>query len=326
MSKVSVIIPIYNVEEYLEKCLDSVINQTYKDLEIICVNDCSPDNSAEILQRYAEKDSRIKIVNREKNGGLSAARNSGLDIATGEYVYFLDSDDWIDDNYISCMVDAATASGAEVVVNTNILSHYPDKIEQHFPTRTFNNISHSFVDAKEAILSLIWNTWAHLWKKSFLDRIHARFPEGYILEDQYFQAVTFVHLEKVYVIRDSVYHYLMRKTSITGSGQGSYFLNLAILNKIIDYYEEHNLKDTLKVKVTTEWIIPVYGEDRETQLLELRKFLLRVNDMITRNKQAYTKQELTLYHDVINDYTKALNFDYRKIAIFGNLRKNILKK
>ena len=92
MVKISVIIPVYNVENYLEESLDSIINQTFTDLEIICVNDGSTDNSPSILNNYANKDSRINIINQE-NKGLSAARNSGLDVATGDYIYFFDSDD-----------------------------------------------------------------------------------------------------------------------------------------------------------------------------------------------------------------------------------------
>ena len=92
--KISVIIPVYNVEEYLPVCLDSVLAQTFSDFEAVCVNDGSPDNSAAILEKYAKKDARIKVVSRP-NGGLSAARNTGLENACGEYIYFLDSDDYI---------------------------------------------------------------------------------------------------------------------------------------------------------------------------------------------------------------------------------------
>ncbi len=99
--KLSVIIPVYNVENYLKRCLDSVINQTYKDLEIIVVNDGSTDSSLEIMFReYAEEDKRIKIVNKE-NGGLSSSRNAGLDVATGEVVAFLDSDNWLNSMHMN---------------------------------------------------------------------------------------------------------------------------------------------------------------------------------------------------------------------------------
>jgi glycosyltransferase involved in cell wall biosynthesis len=95
MPKVSIVIPVYNVEKYLRQCLDSVVNQTLKDIEIICVNDGSTDNSLQILEEYANKDDRIKIINKD-NGGLSSARNAGLEIATGVYIGFVDSDDYIE--------------------------------------------------------------------------------------------------------------------------------------------------------------------------------------------------------------------------------------
>ena len=115
MPKISVIIPVYNVEKYLSRCLDSVCSQTFNDIEIICINDCSPDNSAEILQEYAEKDKRIRIINKEKNGGLSAARNSGFAVATGEYIYFLDSDDWIELDFLEKMYFAITSQKQKAV-------------------------------------------------------------------------------------------------------------------------------------------------------------------------------------------------------------------
>lgn len=115
MKSVSVIIPVYNVEKYLTKCLDSVIGQTYASIEIICVNDGSPDNSAVILDSYAEKDSRIKIIN-QSNQGLSGARNTGIQSATGEYTVFLDSDDWLDTEAIGHAVDVAEKHGCDVVM------------------------------------------------------------------------------------------------------------------------------------------------------------------------------------------------------------------
>ena len=94
MPKVSVIIPVYNVEKYLRQCLDSVVNQTLEDIEIICVNDCSPDNSLSILKEYANKDNRIKIIDLKENVGPGIAKNKALDIANGEYIMLLDPDDW----------------------------------------------------------------------------------------------------------------------------------------------------------------------------------------------------------------------------------------
>lgn len=103
---ISIIIPVYNVEKYLRECLDSCINQTLEDIEIICVDDCSPDNSIKILEEYQQKDSRIKIFRHEKNKNLGAARNTGLQNATGGYVWFVDSDDYIDSKACQILYDA----------------------------------------------------------------------------------------------------------------------------------------------------------------------------------------------------------------------------
>nr|MCR4662874.1 glycosyltransferase [Endomicrobiaceae bacterium] len=102
MPKVSVIVPVYNVEQYLRQCLDSIINQTFKDFECICVNDGSTDNSLTILQEYSKKDNRIKIIN-QKNSGSSVSRNNGIKQALGQYVSFVDADDWITDNYLEIL-------------------------------------------------------------------------------------------------------------------------------------------------------------------------------------------------------------------------------
>lgn len=328
MHKVSVILPIYNVENYLEKCLSSVINQTYKNLEIICVNDCSPDNSLNIIKSFQQLDSRIILVDRKQNGGLSAARNSGLDVAKGEYIYFLDSDDYIDKDYIEKMVNAAIRSGAEVVLNTSIKAETKEKSSQHFKGRTYNDISHEFIDAKPAILNIIWNTWAHLWKKSFLDKINARFPEGYIIEDQYFQAITYIHLKKIYVIRESLYHYIIRETSIIGKLKSdSFYTNLKILNKIFDYYEDNNLFGTLKnVRMITDWILPEYNDKRKEQLEELKKYFTRIERFVNQNQTIYKKSELALFNDVLYHPEKAMTINYFNLFVFEKLRKNIQTK
>ena len=114
MDKISIIIPVYNVEKYLEKCLDSVINQTYTNLEIVCVNDGSKDGSLAILEEYARKDGRVKVVSRE-NRGISRTRNDALDVATGEWIMFIDSDDWIDDCTCEKAMGAAMEHNADIV-------------------------------------------------------------------------------------------------------------------------------------------------------------------------------------------------------------------
>lgn len=242
MKKVSVIIPIYNVEQYLAKSLDSVINQTYKDLEIICVNDCSPDNSAKILQEYALKDNRIKIVNRENNGGLSAARNSGLEVATGEYVYFIDSDDWIDLDYLEKMVEKIEDNDVDIVVNTNIIKESEDKSE-HFVWQRYAKTDKNgeFLDKVTAINNSQCMIWCHLYKREFLIKNKLRFPEGYIHEDEYFQHITKNLLDNLFAFYGASYHYRQRQDSIMSAKKSKVESYIKIFNLIYDFYKNNNL-------------------------------------------------------------------------------------
>ena len=120
MPKVSVILPIYNVAKYLRKCLDSVINQTLKDIEIICINDCSADNCENIILEYAKKDGRIKIINNEKNYGIGFSRNIGINESSGEYISFIDADDYIEKDYIEILYNTAIKNKADIVFTNNI--------------------------------------------------------------------------------------------------------------------------------------------------------------------------------------------------------------
>ncbi|MFR1031367.1 MAG: glycosyltransferase family 2 protein [Alphaproteobacteria bacterium] len=166
---VSVIIPIYKVEEFLPDCLESVIHQTYSDLEIICVNDGSPDRCEDILKDYAMLDRRIKVINKV-NGGLSSARNAALPVAQGEYVFFLDSDDWLSLDCIENLVKDMLRSKADIACVHDILSYYqPRRIDRQrmlsgmspallkLPTKSLNNCGwwpgESFTAARRC---LIW--------------------------------------------------------------------------------------------------------------------------------------------------------------------------
>ena len=139
MPAISVIIPIYNVEKYLRRCLDSVKNQTFPDWEAICVNDGSPDNSAEILEEYAKKDARFKIVNKE-NGGLSDARNAGMAVASGKYILYLDSDDFIHPQTMEIAYSLALRDGSDIVSFTYDRIYRPQLMVRHVLKMDTDNV------------------------------------------------------------------------------------------------------------------------------------------------------------------------------------------
>lgn len=174
--KVSIIIPVYNVEKYIRQCLESVINQTYKNIEIIVINDGTKDGSMKIVEEYLE-DKRIKIINKN-NGGLSSARNKGIEEATGEYIYFLDSDDWIEKDTIEVLVKNSKDVD---IIGANFF--YFDEITK---IKEKNKDISDDIEKGEYSLNhcteiMVWNK---LYKYSFLKEKNLTFIEGIIHEDE----------------------------------------------------------------------------------------------------------------------------------------------
>lgn len=193
---ISVIIPVYGVEKYIAQCLESVINQTYKNLEIIVVNDGTKDRSADIAKEYAAKDSRIKVYDF-KNGGLSVARNRGLEIATGEYISYLDSDDWIDTKMYETLLEAAMKNEADMVkcgiIETNGVAE--EKITFSDVKIINNEQNKAFENYFNGILwTLAWNG---LYKNELAKKV--KFPDNVVHEDNYSSGM-FLYLAKKIVV------------------------------------------------------------------------------------------------------------------------------
>ena len=209
MPRVSVIIPVYNTEKFIEKCLDSVCNQTLSDIEIICINDASTDNSLEILKHYASQDNRIQIINFEENKGAAVARNTGIDAATGEYIGFVDSDDFVDLDFYEKLYDKAAVENADVakgnivqiLENGAVKSIYDYDINDEIKINKAY-FYHSFTSA--------------IYKKKVIDLFGIKFPDKiFHFEDPYFSIVVAIHCNKI-LIEDRVnYYYLKNSTSET---------------------------------------------------------------------------------------------------------------
>ena len=210
---ISVIIPVFNVEKYLPKCLDSVINQTYKNIEIILVDDGSKDSSGRICDEYAQQDSRIIVVHKE-NGGLSSARNAGLDIATGDYVMFVDSDDYVEPYFCEIPLKLAKENNVEIV-SFGYYRVYEDGRKIEFKTSNPRIIS-----TNEGIFQLIkktdviYNLPCNKFFKRTLFR-EIRFPLGKEYEDQATTYLLFHKASGIYVSDCILYNYLYRETSIS---------------------------------------------------------------------------------------------------------------
>lgn len=211
---VSVIVPVYKVEPYLRKCVDSIIGQTYRNLEIILVDDGSPDNCGCICDEYAEKDSRVKVIHKE-NGGLSDARNIGMQAMGGEYLAFVDSDDWLDPQAVERLVSAAEGSGADLVIGRCV--RVKDGAERT-ARRPSGRGSAGELDAVSAMRQMFRGGCA-AWARLYRCDIHAgiEFPIGEINEDEAVVLKVLDRCKKVTIIGETVYYYRCRPESITTS-------------------------------------------------------------------------------------------------------------
>lgn len=217
MPKVSVIVPIYNVENHLTQCVESVLKQCYQNFEIILVDDGSTDNSGKIADKYATTNSNIISIHKE-NGGLSDARNVGIEIASGEYIYFLDSDDWLDPNAISTLLNFAIISNCEIVQG-GFYYTYDDYLL--YDNRKISiDQTHFILNRKDAMTELIKNeyiknfAWGKLYKSSLVKKY--LFPKGKYFEDSYWQHLIVNEINNYGVIPTPLYYYRQRESSISG--------------------------------------------------------------------------------------------------------------
>ena len=213
--KISVVIPVYNSENYISQCLDSIINQSLKDIEIICINDGSTDNSLNILDEYASKDNRIKVITQVNTGnGAGSARNKGLDVAKGEYVSFIDSDDYIDENYLQRMYDTAKEYDTDVACSGVIKEN-----ENECKTQLMFNeikISDNPDDNLKVSKSLPFPyPWNKIYKREFIVSYGIKFEENIYFEDLIFTPLVITKAEKLISVPDVFYHYIERPNSVT---------------------------------------------------------------------------------------------------------------
>lgn len=258
--KISVIIPIYGVEEYLDRSIKSVLNQSVQDIEIVLVDDGSPDNCPQICDEYAAIDSRVVVLHKE-NGGLSSARNAGVGVARGEFILYLDADDYLSHNAVEKLMTAQVSYDSDVVVGGYSYT-YTDH-ETVAQTR-FSNIT--ILQPQEAVEALVSGkiqnfAWGKLIKSELAKR--HRFPEGKLFEDVYWTHYIFDAANSVTVITEPIVHYVQRSNSI------SYSYSLKRLD-VLEGWEER--RKFLSKKYPE--LEPLWLERISTQLIEMAWLVL----------------------------------------------------
>ena len=215
---ITVIVPIYNVELYLCKCVDSIINQTYKNIEIILVDDGSTDSCGEICDSYVEKDSRIKVIHKQ-NGGLSDARNAGIEILTGKYVTFIDSDDWVEATYVEQLYKLIVENNADL----SVCDFYCIDSENYIYNLPATDMKVFVWNREEAISMLLTvnkmstSAWGKLYKSKFFTENNIRFPKGKLFEDIPVTYKIVLEADKIVFGNYALYNYFVRQQSISNT-------------------------------------------------------------------------------------------------------------
>ena len=240
MIKVSVIVPFYNVEKYIEKCLETLVNQTLQEIEIIIVNDGSKDKSEEIVKKYAKQYSKKIVYLEKENGGLSDARNYGIPYAKGEYIAFLDSDDYVEKDMYEKMYQLAKKENSDMV-ECDFYWEYPEKTKID-TGKIYNNKN----EMLEKVRVVAWNK---LIKREILAKAKIEFPKGYRYEDVEFTYKLIPYLDKVSFLKKPCIHYVQRENSISNSQNERTKEIFDVLDHVIQYYKEKDLYDKYKKEI-----------------------------------------------------------------------------
>lgn len=246
MPKISIIVPVYNVYSYLDKCLKSIRNQTLKDIEVIVVNDGTKDTSQEIIDKYVALDKRFKSVVKE-NGGLSDARNCGMKKATGEYLAFVDGDDYIEEDMYELMYEEAKSKNFDVV-ECDFTWDYPDKIIED-KTCVKDNL---LIDIRVV-------AWNKIYKRSVIEKANLKFTKGVRYEDVDWCYKVLANIESFSSVHKCLYHYIQRKNSIANTQNEKVRDIFIVLNNTLNYYKEKGIYEENKDELEYIYMRYIFG-------------------------------------------------------------------
>ena len=245
MVEISVILPVYNSEEYLKECLDSLCNQTFDDFEILCINDGSSDNSLEILREYEKTDKRITVISQE-NQGVAKTRNDALTMVNGSYVYFMDADDVLDKNAFKKLHANLVSNGSDFCIMKVIFDNGIEKykfpafdLDKEFSNVNFEKFTFTYKDVKNHVLNDLFAPWLKMYNRDFLIKGDFTFPDIKSYSDAPFHVKTMLEAKKISFIPEYLYCYKENDDSLVHSSSNT--INFFTLSDIIeDYLAENN--------------------------------------------------------------------------------------
>ena len=248
----SILVPFYNVQDYIAQCIDSLLAQTYENFEILCVDDCGNDASLKIVESYAQQDSRIKIIKHEHNKGLGTARNTALKVAKGKYIACVDSDDFVEEEMLEKSFEIFDANPDLDSVWFKIMTYFQNenKYDIHPWHKVLYNTKGGFIDlTPEIVMNYPPNAWNKIYKKDFIEKHNIKWSDGKLYEDLEFFCEFYFQSDRTYLIDDCLYNYRVRRGSI---------MNKSIIDNrriedifdvtvnIYNYLKEHNIFEQTK--------------------------------------------------------------------------------
>lgn len=315
LPSLSIIVPVYNGEPFLRRCLDSLVGQTLRDIEIICVNDGSTDSCLSILQEYAARDERIHIISQE-NAGLSAARNAGLRIANAEYIAFVDSDDYVEPHTYELAL-SHMVPGIDYVCFGVQVEGQASAAELRAHELYFSHSYSGCVDVtEELLLSCDVVTWNKIYCRSIIRERGVSFPEGLRYEDNYFFRAYGVWAQKAFYIPEKLYHYVRHEASIMGetwSGRNTRAADLLeIADRLYLYYKQHGV-------LSEKWFY--FG----------RVFFMLLTSALGYEKAEITRRELLEQADTFlacigADFSADAELNYRRALLTHRILPGSVRK
>ncbi len=309
MKKVSVIVPCYNSSSYIERSVNSLINQTLDDIEILLIDDGSTDDTLSKLKEYEKRyKNKIKVVALEKNGGLGNARNVGMKKSTGEYIGFVDSDDYVDKEMFEEMYNKAKATDSDVV-ECDFMWEYPNK------NRIDSGIEYS--KGKDMLINVRVMACNKIYKREWLNKIKPQFAVGLKYEDVLFTYQYVPYVNKIEFVHKNFYHYIQRSTSLANHQTKRVREIYEILNQVEEYYKKkkiyNNYKEELEYLFTRYILGSSYKRACKIKDKETRKEVLKEGWVFLNQKYPNWKKSKYLKKGLKNRYFKMLNYAFYNI-------------
>ena len=330
MVKISVIVPVYNTEKYLRECLDSIVNQTFEDIEIICINDGSTDNSLDILKEYEKSDKRLSVV-CQPNSGLSITRNHGIKLARGDYIYFIDSDDYLELTALEELYGISNENNLDILIfklinfDDGTTNKYTSEYYEMEQFKYLNGKVFNYADVGEDALNFAVSAPGKFYKMELIQNME--FPQNLIFEDNLFFAKAMLKANRVSFYDKHLYYRRIRNDSITTTNTIRFADSIIIINKIIELSKEFDVYGQLKYGLAKKKIDSAYFRYSLVGDEYKEEFFKRVRADFASYEEEYER-------DIMPSLSKTYNYLFRsflschdheefdlKIEIF-NLKRN----